>query len=53
MKYTLVEWPDIQYYMDKPGFKEEVGFDPDKNKWFIPEDWEYKLFTEWDDNLDV
>ena len=40
MKYIKVEWPEIQDYMELPGFQEEVGFDPEKNVWFIPENWE-------------
>ena len=40
MKYIRVDWPEIQDYMDNPGWPDEVGFDPKKNCWFIPEDWE-------------
>ena len=39
MKYILVEWPDIQNYMNNPNFKKEVGFDPVKNTWYVPETW--------------
>ena len=38
-KYIQMDWPEIQEYMDKPGYPEEVGFDPQKNKWYIPETW--------------
>ena len=40
MKYIKVEWPEIQNYMENPEFEEECYFDPDKNIWFIPEDWD-------------
>lgn len=40
MKYIAVEWPEIQNYMGNPEFQEECYFDPMKNTWFIPEDWE-------------
>ena len=40
MKYIKVEWPEIQDYMDNPGYPEESYFDPNKNAWFIPEWWE-------------
>lgn len=34
--YKLIEWPEIQDYMDYENFKEEVGFDPVKNVWYVP-----------------
>lgn len=40
MKYIKVEWPEIQDYMNHPKYNEECYFDPDKNCWFIPEEWE-------------
>jgi len=40
MKYVKVEWPEIQDYMSNPEYNEECYFDPLKNCWFIPEDWE-------------
>ena len=40
MKYIRVEWPEIQDYMGLDDFRERVGFDPNKNCWFVPEDWE-------------
>lgn len=40
MKYIKVEWPEIQDYMDNPGYPEECYFDPQKNCWFIPEEWD-------------
>jgi hypothetical protein len=39
-KYIKVEWPEIQDYMDNPDYPEVCYFDPQKNCWFIPEDWE-------------
>lgn len=36
-KYIALEWPDIQVFMDNPKW-EDVGFDPNKNIWFVPED---------------
>ena len=36
-KYIALEWPEIQYLMDNPKW-EDVGFDPNKNIWFVPED---------------
>ena len=40
MKYVKIEWPEIQDYMDNPDYPKECYFDPMKNCWFIPEDWE-------------
>lgn len=40
MKYIRVEWPEIQDYMMNPRYRKEVGFDPQKNCWFVPEDME-------------
>ena len=37
-KYIEIEWPDIQGYMDNPKWDEDVGFDPVKNVWYVPED---------------
>lgn len=42
-KYILVEWPEIQEYMEHPDYPEDCYFDSKKNVWFIPEDWEYWL----------
>ena len=36
-EYIAVIWPDIQEYMDSPR-QDEVGFDADKNLWFVPKD---------------
>ena len=36
-EYIAVIWPDIQEYMDSPRWN-EVGFDADKNLWFVPKD---------------
>ena len=40
MKYVKIEWPEIQDYMDNPDYPEKCYFDPDKNVWLIPENWE-------------
>ena len=40
MKYIKVGWPEIQDYMEFDDFREKVGFDPNKNCWFIPEDYD-------------
>lgn len=40
MRYILVEWPDIQDYMDNPDYPEKCYFDPNKNVWFVPETWD-------------
>lgn len=37
--YIEMTWPEIQDYMDNPGYPEEVGFDPQKDKWYIPKEW--------------
>ena len=44
--YRKVGWPEIQDYMDRPDYPEECYFDPDKDCWFIPEDWD-------SDNLEI
>ena len=36
-EYIAVEFPEIQEYMDSPRW-DEVGFDADKNLWFVPKD---------------
>ena len=40
MKYIKVEWPEIQDYMNNPEYNKECYFDPKKNCWFIPEEWD-------------
>jgi len=40
MKYIALDWPEIQDYMNNPDYPDKCYFDPDKNVWFIPEDWE-------------
>lgn len=37
-KYIAVGWPEIQDYMDDTSYPDSVGFDPEKNIWFVPED---------------
>jgi hypothetical protein len=34
--YIEVKWPDIQKYENNENFS-EVGYDPEKNIWFVPE----------------
>lgn len=40
MKYVLVDWPEIQQYMEHPNYKEKVYYDSEKGVWFVPEEWE-------------
>ena len=44
MKYIKVEWPEIQDYMSHPDYKDEVGYDPIKNCYFVPEHWEKQCY---------
>lgn len=37
-KYISVEWPEYQYFMDSPRFKDDCYYCPDANLYFIPED---------------
>lgn len=39
MKYIRIGWPEIQDYMNNPGYPDDCLFDPEKNEWAIPEDW--------------
>lgn len=48
MKYSLIEWPDIQYYMGREDFKKKTYFDPSANVWFIPEKWEEDIEIYWE-----
>lgn len=43
MKYIKVEWPEIQYFMEDPEYLEKVGFDPEMDCWFVPEDMYNKI----------
>lgn len=36
-KYIAIGWPEIQKYQEMDDFP-EVGYDPEKNIWFVPED---------------
>ena len=36
-EYIAVGFPEIQEYMDSPRW-DEIGFDSDKNLWFVPKD---------------
>ena len=45
MKYIKVEWPEIQDYLlygqnNIVDYDSYYYFDPIKNCWFVPEDWE-------------
>lgn len=40
MKYILVIWPEIQDYMGNPEYKNSVFYDPEKDAYFVPEDFE-------------
>lgn len=50
-KYVVVTWPDIQYFMDKEGFKEnsylindEKGLDDfGSSAYFVKESWYNKM----------
>lgn len=55
MKYILVEWPEIQDYMDNPDYPDKCYFDPDKNVWFVPEIWSEWLNerNEWDEYIEI
>lgn len=48
-KYSLVEWPDIQYYMDKSWFDDESYFDPVADVWFIPYEREEDIEIIWNE----
>lgn len=43
MKYIKVTWPEIQDYMNHPDYQKEVSYDPDKDCWFVPENWELEV----------
>lgn len=57
--FIRVEWPEIQYYMDHPNYKEDCYFDSSKNSWFVPEEWiswlenklDYEKFVETEEPL--
>lgn len=36
-KYIAVSWPDIQKFQNNDSFS-EIGYDPEKNLWFVPEE---------------
>jgi len=40
IQYIKVEWPEIQDYMNHPDYQKEVGYDPNKDCWFVPEEWD-------------
>ena len=55
MKYIKVEWPEIQDYIEHPDYSKECYFDPDKNCWFVPEQWNEWLDerNEWDEYIEI
>lgn len=40
IKYILVEWPEIQDYMNREDYGIDSYYDSEKDVYFIPEDWE-------------
>lgn len=55
-KYINVEWPEYQFFMDHPRFRDECYYCSDSNVYFVPEDLynevEERMFTaEQDINL--
>lgn len=36
-EYIAFGWPEIQEYMESPRWH-EVGYDPNKDIWFVPKD---------------
>lgn len=45
MKYIKVEWPEVQDYMlygqmNVVDSDSQIYYDPIRNCWFVPEDWE-------------
>ena len=38
-KYVMIDWPDIQQYMEHPNYPEDCYYDPKRDVWFIPETW--------------
>lgn len=39
MRYVSLTWPEIQDYMNHPGYPEECFYDPNKDIYIIPEEW--------------
>lgn len=51
MKYIKVEWPEIQDYWlygqnNIVDYDSYYYFDPVKNCWFVPEDWDNKIVVD-------
>ena len=40
MKYILVTWPEIQEFMERPDYRTGAFYDPEKDVYFVPEDWD-------------
>lgn len=45
-KYILVEWPEIQDYMNREDYGIDSYYDPERDVYFIPEDWELEVLEE-------
>lgn len=41
MKYIALEWPEIQDYMGRQDYGLLSYYDPQKDVYFIPENWFY------------
>lgn len=38
--FQVVTWPEVQdYMMQYPNFDSEVGYDSNKDVWFVPDEW--------------
>ena len=53
MKYELVEWPNVQYYMEKPWFDDESYYDPVADVWFIPSQRAEDMEIQWTEGGDI
>lgn len=53
MKYITVQWPDVQQYMAHPFWKEQHYYDPTKDTWLIPENWEDDYYPEYEYGGDI
>ncbi len=43
-KYISVSWPEVQDFMGHPRY-EEIGFDANKNLWFVPENLYNEIYS--------
>lgn len=59
--YIIIDWPEIQYYMDKPGFEENAFLINDEkglekfgsSAYFINKEWVDSLTTVFNLNLNI